>query len=69
MSVEHLVEQVYLNLCDILFSLWSKNVKKNKSLARKARAWLKALHLAYAKDQACPQWYAEYLENRIQFIR
>ena len=57
--LEAVSEQVYLDLCDTLFSTWAQSVRSKPAYARVARGLLSNLHGLYASQQACPVVYAD----------
>lgn len=52
-------QAAYLELCDLLFSIWARTVKNRQNYARMARGLLANTHQLYASQQACPTEYAD----------
>jgi len=58
-------QAAYLDLCDLLFSIWARTVKSRPQYARQARGLLSNTHQLYAAQQACPTEYADSVRSVI----
>lgn len=55
--------QEYIDLCDLLFSIWARTVRNRPNYARTARGLLSNTHALYASQQACPTEYADSVRS------
>ena len=56
-------QAAYLELCDLLFSIWARTVRNRPNYARTARGLLSNTHALYASQQACPTEYADSVRS------
>ena len=56
-------QAAYLELCDLLFSIWARTVRNRPNYARTARGLLSNTHALYAAQQACPTEYADSVRS------
>lgn len=56
-------QAAYLDLCDLLFSIWARTVRNRPNYARMARGLLSNTHQLYASQQACPTEYADSVRS------